>query len=72
MYHHLSDSSLEVTATGPSVGAFAGYKFTARSGFTFDGQIGVQRMSARAGNGEREVKDSEVAPLLNLNVGWSF
>jgi hypothetical protein len=72
MYHHLSDSSLSLTATGPSVGAFAGYKFTARSGFTFDGQLGVQRLSARADNGEEQAKLSEVAPLLNLNVGWSF
>jgi hypothetical protein len=47
-------------------------KFTARSGLTFDGQLGVQRMSARADNGDERATLSEVAPLLNLNVGWSF
>lgn len=64
-----------VTATGDgfSIGPFAGYKYTADIGFTFDAQLGVARTGygARASTGETQ-SDAKTSPLLNLNVGWSF
>jgi hypothetical protein len=52
------DASIDDVLPVPS--AFIGGKFTAGAGFTLDGQLGVG------------ILDSEVAPLLNLNLGWSF
>jgi hypothetical protein len=40
--------------------AFIGGKFTTGVGFTIDGQLGVG------------IIEEEIAPLLNLNLGWSF
>jgi len=63
-------------ADGLALGPFVGYKFTSSAGFTFDGQVGVQRVgfAAQAHNSTSSASVSESAyiPLLNLNVGWSF
>ena len=63
-------------ADGFVPGAFFGYKYTTRGGFTFDGQIGARRMQV-ADKSSLEARlrgdtKAGVEPLLNLNVGWSF
>lgn len=57
------------TAVGAALGPFLGYKIAARFGLTFEGQLGVQYATVRANGGD---SDAGVAPLLNLNLGWSF
>ena len=54
----------------PSVPSSA--KVTARAGFTFDGQVGYQRVvvAAQAESGSNSASGNIL--LLNLNVGWSF
>jgi hypothetical protein len=65
--------SVSAVASGLTIGPFVGYKFTADVGFTFDGQIGYQRIgiggSASDGTTSSTAKNHV---LLNLNVGWSF
>lgn len=78
LYAHLfvegdvDGSSLAVTGTGFAVGPMVGYKYVARSGFTFDGQLGVQWMASRAESESDSAKTSGIIPLLNVNIGWSF
>jgi hypothetical protein len=79
LYLHLSDSDVEEVsayAKGIAVGPFVGYKYTADIGFTFDGQLGFQRIGIAAeanGNGQTaSQRDSDYILLLNLNVGWSL
>jgi hypothetical protein len=78
MYIHVSDDVETVSATvhGLSAGPFLGYKYTADVGFTFDGQVGFQRLglSGEASDGTQVVTEqqSDWSLLLNLNVGWSF
>jgi hypothetical protein len=79
LYLHLSDSNVEevsVYAQGLAVGPFVGYKYTADIGFTFDGQLGFQRVGIAAeasGDGQTaSERDSDYILLLNLNVGWSL
>jgi len=61
---------------GLTDGPFLGYEHTADIGFTFDGQVGFQRigLSGKASAGAQTMTDeqSEWSLLLNLNVGWSF
>jgi hypothetical protein len=74
-YLHASGSTTTQSAivAGTAVGPFAGYKFTAGVGFTFEAQLGVQRMflAGESSNGNT-ASESKFIPLLNLNVGWSF
>lgn len=74
------------TLTG--LGAFIGYKMTAKFGLTFDVKLGWQRLlfkgtGSMAGeavvNGQRErrtehtsIRESLNVPLFNLNLGWSI
>ena len=51
------------------MGSFLGYKIATDVGFTFDGQLGVEHVSAQADNGQ---SNKTWIPLLNLNIGWSF
>jgi hypothetical protein len=78
LYIYVSDDVETVSATvhGLSAGPFLGYKYTADVGFTFDGQVGFQRLglSGEASDGTQVVTEqqSDWSLLLNLNVGWSF
>jgi hypothetical protein len=78
LYLHASDEieTISASAQGLAVGPFVGYKYTADIGFTFDAQVGFQRIgvAGEAHNGSDSAKseDSSFIPLLNLNVGWSF
>jgi len=76
LYLHLTDDQVTATGEGVAMGPFAGYKIATRVGFTFEGQLGVEYVAARAEarNGAVTASDTNAAwiPLLNLNVGWSF
>lgn len=71
-----SPSGATASGVGVSVGPFIGYKIAARFGLTFDMQVGVQysSVSAQASNGSttETAQDGGLAPLVNLNLGWSF
>ena len=74
-YLYTADSYGEtgISVRLPSAGVFAGYKFTARNGFTFDGQFGARRISETLLARETRIeKAAKVRPLINANVGWSF
>lgn len=61
------------TAEGVAIGPFVGYKFTAAVGFTFDFQLGVQRIGIGAENDAGQTaSERDWIPLINLNLGWSF
>jgi len=67
------DTTVEVKAAGLAISPFAGYKWTHRSGFTLEGQIGAAFMTMRAKAQTGEMADaSKVGPMLNLNAGYSF
>jgi hypothetical protein len=72
LYLHLADAALSATGEGVAVGPFLGYKIMVDAGFTFDAQIGFQRVSAQAQSGTSTNSNRDYIPLLNLNVGWSF
>ena len=76
LYLHLTDDQVTATGEGVAMGPFAGYKIITSIGFTFEGQLGVEYVAARAEarNGAVTASDTNAAwiPLLNLNVGWSF
>jgi len=70
------ESSITVSGAGLALGPFIGYKIATHIGFTFDAQLGFQYMVARAeatdGTNTEKGENSDIIPLLNLNVGWSF
>jgi hypothetical protein len=68
-----SNEDLSAFGAGLTLGGFVGYKKTWASGFTFDGQAGVQTLAvaAETNQGDR-IEESRMGLLLNLNVGWSF
>jgi hypothetical protein len=74
LYLHLSDAHVSIDGEGVAVGPFVGYKFTADVGFTFDTQLGVEYVGARAMSSATggSASGSRYIPLLNINVGWSF
>ncbi len=80
LYVKVDSSSTDVAVTaaadGLSIGPFLGYKWTGRSGFTFDAQGGLAYAATRAnandGSSSATASDSRLYPLLNVNVGWSF
>jgi hypothetical protein len=78
LYIHVSDEieTVSASAKGLAVGPFAGYKYTTDIGFTFDGQLGFQRVGligeAHDATTATSHEESKFIPLLNLNVGWSF
>ncbi len=66
-------SNIEVKAAGLGVAPFVGYKWTHRSGFTLDGQLGATYMVTRAkAETGQMAEESAIGPMLNLNVGYSF
>lgn len=72
-----STDSATGTATGLSMGPFIGYKFTAPIGFSLALQGGVAYITARAdaknSTGQTSsASDSQVGPLVNINLGWAF
>ncbi|MFT4976662.1 MAG: hypothetical protein ACI8S6_002567 [Myxococcota bacterium] len=71
-----SDSGVTATGSGATFGPFVGGKWTADIGFTVDGQVGVQwsGISASATDGETtaSASESDMSPLININLGWSF
>ena len=64
------DSSL--AAAGVAAGPYVGYKWLTRSGFTFIGQLGGERVLAHAQSSTNSSETKKIIPLLNLNVGLSF
>jgi hypothetical protein len=71
--HASADDSVSVSAEGLGLSPFAGYKWTHRSGFTLDGQLGATFIVLRgkADTGAMAERKS-VGPMLNLQVGYSF
>ncbi len=65
------------SAGGIAVGPLVGYKVCTSGGFTFVAQGGVQFMTAKAeasdSNGTTATDEaSNIFPMINLNLGWSF
>lgn len=75
LYVH-ADTTADATgvqAAGLGLAPFVGYKWTHRTGFTVDAQLGVTYLVARAASDAGAAATArDVAPLLNLNVGYSF
>ncbi|MBU1240113.1 porin family protein [Myxococcota bacterium] len=61
-------------AGGLSMGAFVGYKHTFSFGLTLEAQLGGQYYAVRAEAEDTNdtAEDSDLAFLLNLNIGYSF
>ncbi len=62
---------------GLSVGPFIGYKYIASFGLTVDlqGGVGYTLLGAEASNDQGDSasnSDSQLLPILNINLGWSF
>lgn len=79
LYLYLSnsgDSAIEASGDGLAVGPFLGYKIATNLGFTFEMQGGVQYLFASAkaesGSVSATAEDSNIIPLVNINLGWSF
>jgi hypothetical protein len=73
----VDNNGLSGTAAGTTFGPFVGYKLVTAGGFTFLAQLGVQYLVAQAeahdNTGASDSnQDNRFAPLLNLDVGWSF
>jgi hypothetical protein len=75
LYVH-ADATTDATAVqaaGLGLAPFVGYKWTHRTGFTVDAQLGVTYLVARAASDTGATAATrDLAPLLNLNVGYSF
>jgi len=73
-----SEGNFSGLGQGLGVGPFVGYKLATKVGFTFDAQLGIQHVFAKAeanhadSGTSGESEDSSWEPLLNLNIGWSF
>ena len=65
--------TVAVFGEGLGLTPLIGYKIITDIGFTFEAQAGPSLMfvSARSSNHKGETEVS-VAPMLNLNIGWSF
>lgn len=83
LWVHVSGEDLQGTkisgaGAGLAIGPFIGYKIATRVGFTFEGQLGFQYMAMKAEASDEESgvsaedSDTDLGPLLNLNIGWSF
>lgn len=80
LYLYLSknddDTAVEASGDGLAIGPFLGYKIATNLGFTFEAQGGVQYLFAAAkaesGSASATAKDSDIIPLININLGWSF
>jgi hypothetical protein len=65
--NQFSGSTLK--AEGLALGPYAGYKWVSSFGLTLEAQLGVSYFVIR---GDVSDDTSRVAPILNLQVGWSF
>ena len=78
MYIGASTTVDGVTGVGDgfSGAPFLGFKIVTPGGFTFDSQLGVAYVFVRAnasdGDSESSEQASDIIPLLNLNIGWTF
>lgn len=62
-------------AGGATLGAFVGYKIATHVGFTFEAQLGARYLIVDpqiTGQATGVPAFDKWAPLLHLNVGWSF
>lgn len=59
-----------IGAVGTAIGAIVAYKYVARGGLTIDLSAGAAYFSADGEDDEHN--QSQVVPLLNLNLGWTF
>ncbi|MBP6845949.1 MAG: DUF3575 domain-containing protein [Kofleriaceae bacterium] len=75
LYVH-ADATADATgvqAAGLGLSPFVGYKWTHRTGVTIDAQLGATYLAARAEADTGATADTrDVAPMLNLNLGYSF
>lgn len=75
LYVH-ADATADATgvqAAGLGLSPFVGYKWTHRTGVTVDTQLGVTYLAARADADTGATAETrDVAPMLNLNLGYSF
>jgi len=75
LFVHLSDTEATpggVFGGGLSVGPYVGYKIAADFGLTFAAQLGVAFLAVRASTDNSSASEERIAPLLNINLGWSF
>jgi hypothetical protein len=72
IYVHLNDPNISATGEGLGVGPFIGYKVITDVGFTFDTQFGLEHIFVQAESGGSMASRSDIIPVLNLNIGWSF
>lgn len=74
LYVYVGDVNVDstLTGTGLALGAFVGWKYIHRSGFSFVGQGGIDFAVVEASSSTTMESESKVFPLLNLNVGYSF
>ena len=72
--HAIADdfTGATISASGLSVSPYVGYKWTHRSGFTFEAQGGVSILAIRGEGQMTSSSSTEVGPLVNLQVGWSL
>ena len=72
----IGDAQLSGSAAGLAIGPYAGYKVIAGFGLTFEANLGVQYVTARAkvssSTESATASERRFIPLLNLNLGWSF
>ena len=73
----VAETSVGGVGSGLGIGPFVGYKWIARVGLTWVVQAGFQYLAVRAeahdqaGN-SASASDDRFAPLLNLDLGWTF
>ena len=74
LYASVSGSIENVSGVGNglSIGPFIGYKGAFDFGLSIDIQLGVAFMTVQAEASGSTASAKATAPLLNLNVGWSF
>ncbi len=72
VYVGATSDEVSAVAQGLTLGPFIGYKYVAGFGLTFDAQVGAQYITLRGESGSVTEEDSDIIPLVNLNVGWTF
>jgi hypothetical protein len=72
--HAVADdyTGADIRAAGLGLSPYLGYKWTHRSGFTFEAQGGVSFIAIRGKGQASSTAKDDIGPLLNLQVGWSF
>jgi hypothetical protein len=72
LHANTTGDTMAVRAQGLGLSPFVGYKWTAASGLTLDGQAGITYVAVRAESETDSDEDSRIGPMLNLNIGYSF